>query len=378
MNLIVSIITVASVLLLSCAGAEKNVESAGEPVEKTDIVLSATQVEKAKIRTGPLEQRTIRHEIIVNGVVDVPPQNMVSVSFPLGGYLRSTKLLPGMRVRQGEVIGIMEEQSLVQLQQDYLITKARLEYLEKEYERQATLNADKVNAEKVFQQAAADFKSQKVMLKSYAEKLRLIGIDPEKLTEASISRQVPLYSPTNGYVSRVNVNVGKYVQPTDVLFELVNPDDIHAALTIFEKDLGKIRIGQKVKINFVDDPAKEYSCEVILFNRNVDENRAAIAHCHFLTHPGQLLPGMFLNARIEASQSDGPALPEEAILRYQGKTYVFVEQSPNQFHMQEVTVGEADAGYVSILTGSETLREKKVVVNNAYSLLGGLKNVSED
>jgi membrane fusion protein, heavy metal efflux system len=303
---------------------------------------------------------------------------MVSVSFPMGGYLRSTKLLPGMHVRKGEVIGVMEEQVLVQLQQDYLVTKARLEYLEKEYDRQRQLNAEKVNADKTLQLATAEFNSQKVMLRGFAEKLRIIGIEPEKLSETNISRQVPLYSPTNGYVSKVNVNVGKYVQPTDVLFELVNPDDIHAALTIFQKDIGKIRIGQKVKINFIDEPAKEYLGEVILVNRNVDENRAAIAHCHFLSHPGQLLPGMFLHARIEASQSNGPALPEEAILRYLGKTYVFVETASNNFHMQEVTIGERDAGYITILQGADALKNKKIVVANAYSLLGSLKNVSEE
>jgi hypothetical protein len=55
-----------------------------------------------------------------------------------------------------------------------------------------------------------------------------------------------------------------------------------------------------------------------------------------------------------------------------------VEQSPNQFHLQEVTVGERDAGYVSILGGADALKGKKIVVANAYSLLGGLKNVSED
>jgi cobalt-zinc-cadmium efflux system membrane fusion protein len=216
------------------------------------------------------------------------------------------------------------------------------------------------------------------MLKGFAEKLRLIGINPENLKEATISRQVPLYAPTSGYVSKVNVNVGKYVQPIDVLFELINPDDIHAALTIFEKDLGKVRIGQRVKIFFVDEPEKEYSGEVILVNKNVDENRAAIAHCHFLTKPGQLLPGMFLNARIEASQASGPAVPEAAVLRYQNKTYVFVETAPNTYLMQEITIGERDAGYVSVLEGSLQLKGKKIVVANAYTLLGSLKNVSEE
>ncbi len=368
-----------AVALFACGTASRE-EAPEKPVEvpQEEIVLTAEQAEKAAIQTAVPEVRALHHEVLVNGVVDVPPQNMVSVSFPMGGYLRSTKLLPGMRVRKGEVIGLMEEQSLVQLQQDYLVTAARLEYLEKEYLRQKELNVDKVNADKTLQQATAEYQSQKVMLKGYAEKLRLIGIAPEKLTESGLSRQVPLYSPTNGYVSKVNVNVGKYVQPTDVLFELINPDDIHAALTIFEKDLGKIRIGQRVKVFFVDEPDKVYQAEVILVNRNVDENRAAIAHCHFLTHPGQLLPGMFLNARVETESVRGPAVPESALLTFGSKTYVFVETAKRTYRMVEVSAGARDAGWVSLAGSAQLVEGRKIVTANAYSLLGALKNVAEE
>jgi cobalt-zinc-cadmium efflux system membrane fusion protein len=316
--------------------------------------------------------------VTVNGVVDVPPQNMVSVSFPMGGYLKYTKLLPGMHVSKGEIIAQMEDQSLVQLQQDYLVTKAKLDYLEKEYIRQKELNADKVNSDKTFQQVTAEYTSQKVMLKGYAEKLRLIHISPENLSEEKISRQVALYSPINGYVSKVNVNTGKYLQPTDVLFELINPDDIHAALSIFEKDLGKISIGQHVKISFVDEPQKEYDGEVILVNRNVDENRTAIAHCHFLSHPKQLLPGMFLNARIQVKEAMVSVLPEEAIVRFENREYVFMEISKGTFRLAEVNSGERGKGMVEIVKGQDALTGKKIVTANAYSVLGALKNTSEE
>ena len=372
-------IALLALALWACQGkpAEETSTAPAQTVSN-EITLTEAQVKQSGITVALPGSREIREDIMVHGVVDVPPQNMVSVSFPMGGYLRSTKLLPGMHVRKGEVIGLMEEQSLVQLQQDYLVTKAKLEYQEKEYQRQQELNVDKINADKTLQLAAAEYQGLKVMLKGYAEKLRLIGIAPEKLTEASISRQVPLYAPTSGFVSRVNVNVGKYVQPTDVLFELVNPDDIHAALTIYEKDLGRVKIGQKVRISFVDEPEKVYQGEVILVNRNVDENRAAIAHCHFLTQPGQLLPGMFLNARIEAGASHGIALPESAVVAYQGKHYAFVEQGKNRFRMQEVSIGNKEGGYVSVPNGADLFKDKQVVMANAYSLLGAMKNTAED
>jgi len=373
-----------SVLLLTipfaaCSSADKAVETeASASGIKNEVVLTAEQVSKAQIVTGELITQKMNTIVTVNGVVDVPPQNMVSVSFPLGGYLKYTKLLPGMHVSRGEIIAQMEDQSLVQLQQDYLVTKAKLEYLEKEYNRQKELNADKVNSDKTLQQVTADYTSQKIMLKGYAEKLRLINISPERLTEEKISRQVALYSPINGYVSKVNVNTGKFVQPTDVLFELINPDDIHAALSIFEKDLGKVSIGQKVKISFVDEPDKEYEGEVILVNRNVDENRTAIAHCHFISHPKQLLPGMFLNARIQVKEVMVNVLPEGAIVRFENKEYVFTSSGAGNYSLVEVVTGEKDKGMVEIKSGLEALAGKKIVTANAYSVLGALKNTGDE
>jgi cobalt-zinc-cadmium efflux system membrane fusion protein len=368
-----------AILFMACSSAENTVVKEDPATTSgNEVTLTAEQISKAQIVTGELITQKLNTTVIVHGVVDVPPQNMVSVSFPLGGYLKYTKLLPGMHVSKGEIIAQMEDQSLVQLQQDYLVTKAKLEYLEKEYARQKELNADKVNSDKTLQQVTADYTSQKIMLKGYAEKLRLINISPERLTEEKISRQVAIYSPINGYVSKVNVNTGKFVQPTDVLFELINPDDIHAALSIFEKDLGKISIGQRVKISFVDEPEKEYDGEVILVNRNVDENRTAIAHCHFLSHPKQLLPGMFLNARIQVKEAMVNVLPEGAIVRFDNKEFVFTTSGGGKYSLFEVSTGEKENGMVEITSGIEVLSGKKIVTANAYSVLGALKNTGEE
>jgi cobalt-zinc-cadmium efflux system membrane fusion protein len=364
--------------LASCKGVETK-ESLTEKIPADDRVsLTDKQIENGSIAVGEISTRKIRTTITVNGVVDVPPQNMISVSFPMGGYLRYTKLMPGMHVSKGEIIAEMEDQAIVQLQQDYLVTKAKLTYLEKEYERQKELNEDKVNSDKTFQLTTADYTSQRIMLNGYAEKLRLIGVTPDRLTAANISRRVSVRSPINGFVSKVNVNTGKYLQPSDVLFELINPDDIHAALSIFEKDLSKVSVGQKVRISFVDEPEKEYDGEVILLNRNVDEDRLAIAHCHFLTQPKQLLPGMFLNARISVSEANVPVVPEGALVRFNNREFVFTESGKGTFHMQEVTSGAREDGMIEIREGRDSLFGKKIVTSNAYSVLGALKNTAEE
>jgi len=367
-------------IMLGLAGAcnsEKKTEEKTETLPENTVVLTPEQITNAGIETGLVQKRPLNSELKVNGLVDVPPQNIVSVSFPLGGYLKNTKLLPGVHVNKGEVIAIMEDQALIQLQQDYLVARARLAYNEKEFERQKMLNENKVNADKIYQQAQADFTAQKVLVKGYDEKLRLIGINPSNLSEQNISRSVPVYSPINGFVSKVNINIGKYVNPSDVLFELINPDDIHAALTVFEKDLGKIRPKQRVMVTFVDDPATEYECEVLLVTKNVDDNRSALVHCHFEKQPKQLLPGMFLNATIRINEAEVTAVPEEAVVRYGNGQFVLEETGKGMFQLQAVETGIKDHGWIEI-TGKNELGGKKIIVKNPYPVLAKLKNTSEE
>lgn len=366
-------------IFISCGSHESAEKSTEDSLSIEDRVsLDKGMIEKAGILTGTITRKVMGASITVNGVVDVPPQNLVSVSFPPGGYLHSTRLMPGMHIKRGEVIAEMEDPSLVELQQDYLIARSKLTFLELEFNRQQRLNVEKVSADKVFEQVRSDYDGQRAMVSAYAEKLRMIGISPEGLIADRISRRVSLRSPINGFVSKVNVNIGKYVQPTDVLFELINPDDIHAALSIFEKDVSKVAIGQKVTISFVDEPEKSFEGEVILVNRNVDEDRMAVAHCHFKSQPAQLLPGMFLNARIHVRETEVPVLPEGAVVRYEQKEYVFIESSPGVFEMKMIRIGAQEDGMYEILEGLAQLEGRKVVVQNAYSLMGALKNKTEE
>ena len=364
-------------LLAGCSSKKQVITESKDPVANDMVVMTDAQVRNAGIETGTATPQTINTTLKVNGMVDVPPQNIVSVSFPMGGYLRSTKLLPGMHVSRGEVIAVVEDQALIQLQQDYLVAVAKLGFLQQEFERQKLLNENKVNADKVYQQAQADFSSQKVMVKGYSEKLKLVGINPVKLSEDNVSKSVAVHSPINGFVSKVNVNIGKYVTGTDILFELINPDDMHAALTIYEKDITKVKIGQQVQVSFVDDPSSVYNCKIILVTKNVDESRSALVHCHFETQPKNLLPGMFLNATINISYANVLTLPEDAIVRFENKQYVYELTGKNEFRMTEVQTGVVENGRIEVSSAVDGFGSRNLVTKNAHAILSKMKNASE-
>lgn len=357
------------------ATTEKNVV---EVIEK-EVVLTEEQLRNGNIGVGTATETNMSATIRVNGVVDVPPQSMVSVSFPLGGYLKSSHLLPGMGVNKGEVIATLEDQSYVQLQQDYLIAKARMDFLQADLERQKDLSDQDATSKKTYQQALADYKTQQVLIRSLEEKLRIVGIDPDKLTVNTITRTINLRSPIHGFVTKVNVNIGKYVNPADVLFELVDPDDIHAALTVFEKDIMLIKKGMKAQVSLADKPNKKYEVDVLLVTRNVDENRGGLVHCHFENANHELLPGMFLNGLFELNSRKVMAVPESAIVRYEGKQYIFLAKDSSRFEMQAIEAGFSEKGMVELkeIVGIDW-NTQKLVTKNAYNLLGKLKNKMEE
>ncbi len=376
----VYIIPVAALFLLAACSNNNKKEAAPETAAVTEnrVTLTAAQIKNAGIETGKPTVENMNSTIKVNGLVDVPPQNMVSVSFPLGGYLKSTQLLPGMKVRKGESIAVMQDQALIQMQQDYLVSKSKVTYLQKEYERQKALNETKTSSDKVFEQVSNEYQVERVIASSLKEKLLMAGINPATLTENNISRSVTIPSPISGYVSAVKVNIGKYVNPSDVLFELVNPEDIHIALKVFEKDVPYLSVGQKVKAHLVNNPGKTYMAEIILISRDLDENRSVLVHCHFENSNHDLLPGMFLNAEIETANAAALTVPEEAVVRYGDKHYIFVQRTTTQFEMMEVKPGNTANGKTEIASGATSFAEHTVVTKNAYALLMKLKNAGEE
>jgi len=364
--------------LSACSSSTTEAPEESTPIQNK-VALTDAQVKNANIELGKIEKRTLSTVLKLNGKIDVPPQNMVSVSMPLGGFLKSTSLLPGMHVKKGDIIATMEDQQYILLQQEYLTGKTKLTFVENEYRRQKELNLSKASSDKAFQQSEMDYKSQKIVVSALAEKLRLINIHPENLDESNLSRSVNLYSSIDGFVSKVNVNIGKYVNPSDILFELINPEDIHLNLKVFEKDLNKLSIGQTLMAYNNNQPNKKHPCVIILISQDLSADRSAEVHCHFLDYDKTLLPGMYMNANVEINSAAAASISDEAIVSHDGKDFVFACTSKNNFEMIEVQKGSTENNFTEItgISGRD-LAQMKIVVKGAYSLLMQLKNTSEE
>jgi cobalt-zinc-cadmium efflux system membrane fusion protein len=373
-------ILLTTIILSSCGTNPKSTTTKEDSVDVASNIVQLTkeQASLAQLELASIEQGKMKGMTHLNGVINVPPTGIASVSIPMGGYIQDINLIPGTFVKKGQVLATVKDPAYVQLQENYLATKAKLSYLQQDLDRQKALLTQEAVSKKSFQQIQADYNTNAIQLKALSEQLKLINIQPENLTTEKMSSLVQLVAPIAGYISKVNINRGKYVTPSDILLEIINPNDIHAAITIYEKDIANFNVGMKGTVTLTQDPAKKYPVSVLAVAHNINEDKTALLHCHFEKIPANVLPGMFLTADMVVETKDAVLIPIVSVQRFQGKDYIFIQSAENVFEVKEIQVIQSNATFVTVSnTDANTWIGKQIVVKNAFSLLGKLMNKSE-
>jgi cobalt-zinc-cadmium efflux system membrane fusion protein len=376
------LIGMVALVVLSCnSSTEEKVQVDPTLKANTLVTLTAPQYKSAGILLGKLEERNMTGVVKVNGIFDVPPQNLVTISLPYAGIVKKTDLLQGLKVKKGDVVAVMEHPDYIQLQQDYLESKSKLDYLELEVKRQNELQKENVNSAKVYQQAHADFETMKARVSGLKEKLSLINISVDQLMKNGISKQIRVLAPISGYVTQVNVNIGMLVNPNDVICKIVDISHLHVELTAFEKDVMSLKVGQKVRFE-VNGETKARTASVYLIGKEISPDRTVRVHCHLDKEDASLLPGMYLTAYIETEQRKSLALPSKAVVNSANTNYIFIAKGKDKtdyvFDMVKVSLGIVDEEYSEIILPKGIDHKVDIVVQGAYDLLAKRDNVEEE
>lgn len=356
--------------------------AAEEHHDENIMELTKAQYQTVNIQTGSIAPRELSGSIKVNGMLDVPPQQTVSISMPFGGILRNTALLEGYWVKKGQIIAQMEHPDYIQLQQDYLEAKSQLGYLSREFDRQKELSEEQVTSKKTFQKTEADHRSLQIRLEALKQKLLLLNISVAQLEKGNILRAIPVVAPINGYVTRVNANIGKFVNPNEAIFEIVDTEHLHAELTVFEKDIPRLKIGRKVRF-ILSNETKERTASIHLIGREIDNDRSIRVHCHLDREDREMMPGTYLKAWVETGAAEVPSLPDDAIVMDGDKQYIFLLESADAEHYHfnriEVKTGVSEGGYTEVtLPSTVDTATAKIVVNGASDLLAKMKSGDEE
>jgi cobalt-zinc-cadmium efflux system membrane fusion protein len=373
-------------LIFSCAGEKAKEDTASADVAGSSpntVTLTEKQNETIQIEIGKMEQRNLSSEVKANGFLDVPPQNKAVISPMITGYVHKLNFLVGDNVKKGQVMAELESMEFVDLQQRLLELKNQIVYLREDYDRQQLLLDQDAVSKKKFLMAEVEYKTAETARRGLESKLQMLGVNLNELENGKIASVLRLKAPISGSVKKLHSVIGRHVDPSEEIYEIVNAEHLHLELSVYEKDITKIRKGQSVWFTIPNVKHERYAGEVFLVGKDLAEDKRSInVHVHFNENEGAFAVGMYANASIAVSESEVNALPETAIVVDGEKEFVFRKVSSDSesitFEKISVETGIEAGGFVELLATEQLRANDEFVVNGAFYLLNAFSGVENE
>ncbi|GAK76457.1 efflux RND transporter periplasmic adaptor subunit [Nonlabens sp. Asnod3-H03] len=365
-------------VLASCGEKEStSLDSQTSDTHRNDdrIFVSTVQFENSNMTLGKLIQQPFPITVKTTGMIDVPPENRAVVNATMGGYIKSTPLLIGDKVRKGQVLVSIENPDFVKIQQEYLEVKEQMTYLRVEYERHQTMMDENITSQKSFLKAESSYKTINARYTGLRKQLQMLNISPSNVEAGTIVSVVNIYAPISGSITKVNVTRGTYVSPATAILEIIDNDHLHLELSVFEKDILKLQKGQKINFKIPESSNETFLADVHLIGTTIEDNRTIKVHGHINNEKEiHFLTGMFVEAGIVIDSASAKALPETAVANMDNENYVLIlDETTNAgyyFTQVEVEIGQQLNQYIEIVTDSKFNDETNFLIKGAFNLVG--------
>ncbi|MDR1561969.1 MAG: efflux RND transporter periplasmic adaptor subunit [Dysgonamonadaceae bacterium] len=377
---LVSKIILLSALLVSCGQRQKisNVEEESHD-HSEEISLTEEQMKAVGINLGNVESRDLNSVIRVNGQLSLDPQRRAEITSLINGVVSNVLVTDGKYISAGQPVASITSMEIIEMQKNYLILKKETLTAEQELNRQQELSAQDAGVQKTLQNASAQYEISKAQLAGLEKQLILLSINPQQISAGNLVTQIPLRSPIAGYVGKVNVSTGSFVNTQTSLMYITDNSDIHCDMKIYEKDINLVEIGQSVNIVLTNQKSTVLTGEIYQINKSFDDETKAIT-VHASIKPAtpntKLIPGMYVTGVINTGKNKSAAVPNDAIVSRDGKQFIFalqeeeVSEDGKSFHFAAVEVisGVSELGYTQITPVDKLADDAQIVLSNAFYL----------
>lgn len=373
-------ILIAVSIVLSCNKVEQGISEpvveAVETVSSSSIEISKKQFEANKMQLIGLEAQPFHKQLAVTGVTAVPPQHKGVVGASIGGYIASMPLNVGNYVRKGAVVVTVSNPEFILIQKNYAEISQQLTYLDAELQRHQAMFEEKVVPKKDYLKAESDYNTAKATHNALQKQLQLLNISPAKVAAGELVSTVAIYAPISGNITKINVVQGSYINPSDVILEIVDNSYLYLQLEVFEKEIMQLEEGQEVVFSIPENSDKTYKGKIKSIGKEVGENRTAQVYVEIdKKQENRLLSGMFVHASILVRQAMEKALPETAFVQ-NDKTYVgllLVNQTADTYYFDkvELTTESPISNHFLAIKNSTTFGDNPQFLNsNIFDLIG--------
>ena len=370
-----SLLLVAILALASCNSKEKsevtNTDTT-ETTEDTDVItITENQFVAGNMTVGKIKRQLFNTIVKANGMFAVPPENQSDVSTYFEGYVKNISLLPGDPVRKGQTLFTIENPAYLDVQQEFLKAKGRLNYLKSDYERQKELNEDKITSEKKLLKAESEYKVTLAQFHSLKKRLSLMNINPNNLTAENIQSVISVTSPLTGYATTINATKGAFLNPSDVAVTVTNTNDLHIELKIFEKDFSMVKKGDFINVKLQNNP-KVYQGKVHLINKTISNQDRTIAIHGDLVYENDIklfAPGMYIEGEIVTTSQEHLALPVDAVAKIDNNFFALKKENETHFKRVLVKIGATNNDFIEIVNANDFKEGTEFITKGVFNLI---------
>ena len=402
-----SLLLITSCLILISCGSKENKyqeeeqKVTTEEAESTIASLTAEQIKTVDIQYGTIEQKQLTATLKANGALRVPNNNKANATSMYGGVIKGINVQLGDFVKKGQVIATIVNPQFIQLQEEYLSASSKIIFAEQELARQKELNSGNAGALKNYQNADAELKSIRTRRASLQQQIKLMGINPNSLSNSNLRSTLSVTSPITGTISNVFSKIGSYVDVSSPVAEIVDNSQLHLDLNIFEKDLPILKVGQIIHFRITNNSGQDYNAKVYSIGAAFENDSKSIpVHATVQGNKTGLIDGMNITAIVSLNNVTSDAVPTDAIVSADGKEYIFVvtnkkaEEEPQEeenkseepkskepttnFEKIEVAIGVSNMGYTAITLVKEIPVNAKIVTKGAFFVNAKLTNKGEE
>ena len=362
--------------------AHAHEEHEHEKVDFDHIPLTAKQVSTVDLKMGEAVEREMDATIEAKGSLVLRAQNMGEVASLMGGVVKAIYVKEGQLIKKGQVVATVENTDVVSLQREYFTAYKESELAKVDMERQLLLSKQGAGVRRTLQQAQKDYQVAHANLLGIGRQLAQMGISTSAVAKGKFTTAFPLHAPISGVVSQLTASLGSYADMQTPLMKIRNTQAVECDLNVFEKDLAKVKVGNRVTFSLTNQPGIKLSGTVYGMNQYFNDGSKSVAvHVKMddaslkmsrINHV-KLFDGMYVSGQIATGSQRCLALPSQAIVSTDGKQYVFAlngepKKGEYSFSRHEVTTGVTGGGFTEVKLCDHLKAGKKIVTDNAFYL----------
>jgi membrane fusion protein, heavy metal efflux system len=383
-----SIILLCIISFFSCNKSVEttNIEEHHED-KKSTVELTQTQIKASQIILGDFERKNLSEVITANGYTKLPPQNQAEVSVFIAGIIKSISVIEGQYVKKGQILATFQSMEYnnmrlqrAKLSEEIQQAKVSKEYLILDFNRQKELSDDNVTAKKTYQKVSSDLESVKGKIENLESQYQILEqtLSLNGKENASI---IAIVAPITGFITSVDIKIGSSIAPNNSLFSIVDNSQMHVDLLVYEKDLFKIKVGQTIRFVLTNRGNQEILGKVFSVGQAFqNETKSVAVHADINNDKAGLISGMYVSALIDIGRNEVNTLPIDAVVKAEGKEFIFVQEIGNQakksvqFKRIEVKTGTIQLGFVQTTPLEEIPKLAKIVTKGSYYLQSAIAN----